>query len=48
MTKLFQLCLTGLALLLRGCFEQPAMAAEEQLLALVDYRASHCPPIPLD
>jgi len=48
MPKLLQLCLEGLALLLRGSLEQSAMAAEEQYLALVDYRVSHCPPIPFD
>ena len=29
MTKFLQLCFEGLALLLRGSIEQPAMAAEE-------------------
>lgn len=48
MSKLLQMCLEGFALLLRGSLEQPAMAAEEQYLALVDYRVSHCPPIPVD
>lgn len=48
MSGLLQLCLTGLGLLLRGCVEQSALAAEAQSLALFDYRASHCPPIALD
>lgn len=48
MPKFLRLCLKGFALLLRGSLEQPALAAEEQYLALAGYRASHCPPIPLD
>lgn len=48
MTKFLQLCFEGLALLLRGSIEQPALAAEEQYLALVDYRISNCPQIPRD
>ena len=34
MPKFLRLGLKGFALLLRGCLEQPAMAAEEQCLAL--------------
>ncbi|MBV2132211.1 hypothetical protein KRX52_05285 [Pseudomonas sp. MAP12] len=48
MSKLLQLCREGFALLLRGSLEQSALAAEEQYLALLDYRVSHCPPIPRD
>ena len=48
MLKCLQLCLEGLALLLRGSLEQPAMAAEEQYLSLIDYHVSHCPPIARD
>ncbi|HEY6612344.1 MAG TPA: hypothetical protein VIZ86_14600 [Pseudomonas sp.] len=48
MPRFLQLCFEGLALLLRGSIEQPAMAAEEQYLSLIDYHVSHCPPIPHD
>lgn len=48
MSKFLQLVLKGLALLLRGCLEQPALAAEEQYLALVDCHVRHRPPIPRD
>lgn len=48
MPRFLQLCLEGLALLLRGSVEQPALAAEEQYLALIDYNVSHRPPIPRD
>lgn len=48
MPKFLQLCFEGLALLLRGSVEQPAMAAEEQYLSLIDYHVSHRPPIPCD
>lgn len=48
MTTCLRLCLTGLALLMRGCLGQSALAAEQQSLALFDYRASHCLPLPLD